>query len=79
MPSKHELTHIDRAHERFLSRQVNSAEKFPDAANSVARQLMAFTYRWYGERCDEYEPEPECACCKAWRIVDAFCDLNKIR
>jgi hypothetical protein len=37
-----------------------------DAVNVIGR-LTAYTRRWYGERCRDYEPE--CACCAMWQAV----------
>jgi hypothetical protein len=37
-----------------------------DAASLIGR-LTAYTRRWYGARCPDFDAD--CACCKAWQAV----------
>jgi len=42
--------------------------KFACDANNIEHDAIKYIKKWFGSRCEEFEPE--CECCKRWKALD---------
>lgn len=43
-------------------------EEFEAHVVKVLNPARKFLIKWFGQRCEEYDPN--CECCRRWRLLD---------